>query len=133
LHQLEHGLQVGLKGLAAFVPGLLVGRSGGLWPVAFGEFWRDVFWVTGEFEDVPLREAQVFEELPCGMLGVFWDYALEVDGPIFCDGFEIGVGLASFEEFDEMIWEGFLFWHGWWFSGDREIRCGEHRRRRARR
>ena len=65
--QVLGGGQVGTEFLNAGVPGGCAGRGGGFRPVVIRPFRGAVFWVAAEFEDVPLREAEVFEKHPEGV------------------------------------------------------------------
>ena len=57
-------LAVGAKGSDAFFPGFCVGRFGRLGPIARRENGRDMPGVERVFDDVPLRDAKMFEEFP---------------------------------------------------------------------
>ena len=65
------------------------------------------FGIAGEFEDVPLGDAHVFEDFPGGVRGAFGADALEFRGPVFDGVVEGDVGPAAMEEFDEVSGEGF--------------------------
>jgi hypothetical protein len=62
--QFTHLQEFALNFGDAFVPGFLARRRFGGRPIAGREVWRDVLSVAAEFEDVPLRDADVFEKLP---------------------------------------------------------------------
>jgi hypothetical protein len=67
LHQVDHLLQVALERRDAFVPFFFTGGRGGFWPISGGKWRRNVFRISTEFENVPLCEAGVFEQLPAGV------------------------------------------------------------------
>jgi hypothetical protein len=66
-HQADHFAQVFLKLLNTFLPSRFVRRPGRLRPIAFGKFRRNMFGVAAEFQDIPLRQPRVLEELPSRM------------------------------------------------------------------
>jgi hypothetical protein len=75
-------------------------------PIFFGPFAVFVLWVGAEVEDVLLSNAEMFDEHPGGVWEVCGLCAAEVGREIFYDVVEGGVGLASGEEFEEMLAEG---------------------------
>src|SRR5579864_1228957 len=80
-----------------------------LWPVLFGPFRRLVFGIPAELENVPLRDADVFEEHPCGMRYLFRGHAAQLGREGFnCVG-ELGVGFAATEQRDELLAQGLVF------------------------
>jgi len=108
-YDFDHGFKVGAERGCAFAPGSVVGRGLGFWPVAGGEFGRNVPGVARELQDVPLGEAHVLQHFPRGVRGAFRLFPLQVCRPIFYRAFEIDVGVAASEKFDEMLRQGFLF------------------------
>src|SRR5438874_5385578 len=63
-HELLHFLKIATKCGNTLLPRFLVSRRGRLWPVSVWPFWRNMFRVATEFEDIPLGNSHVFEELP---------------------------------------------------------------------
>lgn len=111
LDEFDHVFTVDAKRGDGFVPGFGVRGSGRFRPVADGPIGRDVFRVAGEFEDVPLSDAHVFEDFPGGVGGALRADALEFHGPGFDRVFKRDVRVTALEKFDEMRGEGFLFFH----------------------
>src|SRR5580704_12620280 len=66
-HQMDHFEQIALEGRDALVPSLTIGRRRCFWPVTGWKRRRDVFWISAELQDIPLREPRVFEQLPARM------------------------------------------------------------------
>src|SRR5438045_9394890 len=56
-----------MDGLNAFVPSGVVRRRSRFRPIALRKFGRDMLWIAAEFEDVPLRDADVLQQLPRGV------------------------------------------------------------------
>ena len=115
LHERLHGLQVAAELLDAFGPGCGGGRGRSFRPVAFGPFRGDVFFVAAEFEDIPLGQTEVFEEHPGRVREVCGLGAAEFGRKISYDGVEVGVSVASSEEFDEILAQVLVLGvgHGW--------------------
>src|SRR5215831_5843837 len=88
------------------LPCIGIRRLRGLRPVAFGPLWGLVVLVAAEFEDVPLRDAQVLEEHPGGVREVGGLGAVEFGPEVFDGVFKCGVGVATFQEFEEMFAQG---------------------------
>src|SRR5580693_493815 len=63
-HQTDHLFQIALERRHAFLPGYLIGGHRRFWAVSVWKIRRDVFWISAEVHDVPLREPRVFEQLP---------------------------------------------------------------------
>src|SRR5882724_9291162 len=107
--QLMHGLQIGQNLLYAFVPGLLVGRSFALGPVLLRPFWRFMFSGAAELKDVPLGNADMFQQLPRCVRTAFRLAAAKFTGKVlqglaqinmrFCLGKQIGNVLADWISF----------------------------------
>jgi hypothetical protein len=136
----EVGLGIRYKGLHllhvsaelpdAFVPGRGVGREFSFRPVSGGPVWGNVFGVEAEFQDVSLRDAEVFEEHPGGVRQVCGFFPTEIGGKVFYYLFEFGVGASAGEEFRKVLAQGFivvrgfrfrhgiigLLWRAWRFS-----------------
>jgi hypothetical protein len=89
------------------VPGVRGGRLGGFGPILVGPLKRVVAACgrRGKLEDVALRDAEVFEELPGRVGEVGWDGAAMLDGKVFDCVVEGGVGLASVEEVEDLLAE----------------------------
>src|SRR5579872_4790234 len=85
------------------VPRIGAGRLGGLRPVAFGPLRRFVLRVAAEFEDVPLRDADVFDQHPGRVREVFGLRAAKFLGQSFYGVFKPGVRVAAFEKFNDVL------------------------------
>ena len=85
-----HGLQILAELLDAFVPRGGIGRGLGFRPVIVGPFHFLVVGVSAEIEDVPLRDAQVLQQLPRGMRRAVGFDAAQFD-------WEIGDGVIETE------------------------------------
>lgn len=112
-------LAVGAESGDGFVPSFRVGRFGGFGPVAIGEVGRFVLGVERIFDDVPLSETKVLEELIGGVGEAVGALATKLGGEIFDGGVEAGVGVAFGEMGEQFLAEsvGFflgllLLWHG---------------------
>ena len=70
--QVLHGFQISAELLDALVPGRGVGRRGFCGPVSFGPFRGLVLLAAAEFEDVVLRDAEMFEEHPRRVREIVW-------------------------------------------------------------
>lgn len=108
LYEVLHGFQIGAEVLDAGVPGRVARRGSRFWPVVVRPFRSCVIWVAAEFQDVPLREAQVFEEHPQGVRVVGGFLAAEIGGDVGDDVVESGVGLAALKKLDKVGAERFV-------------------------
>src|ERR1700676_887293 len=63
-HQMDHLLQIALERRHAFGPRLFIGGRWRFWPVPARKSGRDMFGITAEVQNVPLRKPRVFEQLP---------------------------------------------------------------------
>jgi hypothetical protein len=102
----EEFFAVGAQGSHGFVPSVGVGRFGRLGPVAVGEIGRFVFGIEGVLDDVPLGDAEMFDELPCGVGKIVGARATKIRGKVFDDGVEAGMGVLFGEVGDEFVAEG---------------------------
>ncbi len=64
VYQCNHLAQIAAKVRQALLPSRFVRRCFRFWPVAVWKCRRDVLGTSAEFQDVPLRDAQVLEKLP---------------------------------------------------------------------
>lgn len=101
-HHLAQRFQVAAEGAHAFIPGLLVGRRGFGGPVASGPVGRLVLRVPREFENVPLRNAQVLDQLPRRVLGAARLFAAQLRREILHRVIEGGVGVPALEQKDDL-------------------------------
>jgi hypothetical protein len=106
--QILHGFQIGLELGDAFRPRVLIGRGFVFRPVVVGPLQGCVVLGAAEFEDIPLCDAEVFEEHPGRVRVVGGLFATKIRREIFDDVFEFGVGVASDKEFEEMLAQGAL-------------------------
>jgi hypothetical protein len=101
----EEFFAVGAESGDGFVPGFGVGRLGRFGPVAVGEVGRLVFGIQGVLDDIPLGDAQVFDELVGGVGKIVGPNAAEIGGEILDGGIEAGVGVFFGEVGDEFFTE----------------------------
>src|SRR5271169_3271446 len=66
-YKMDHFEQIALEGGHALVPSFTIGRRRRFGPVTGRKRWRDVFWISAELQDIPLREPRMFEQLPTRM------------------------------------------------------------------
>src|ERR1700720_3204088 len=78
-----HGFQIGQNLLYAFVPGLRVGRSFALGPVLVWPFGRLMLGGAAELKDVPLGNANMFQQLPRCVRTAFRLGAAKSAGKVF--------------------------------------------------
>ena len=67
--QLAHRFEIAQNLRAGFSP--IFGRAFGFMPVTFGKLGRNVACVITEFDNIPLRDAHVFEQFPRRVRRVF--------------------------------------------------------------
>jgi len=118
--QFLHFFQVGAELVHAFRPGSGIGGRGGFRPVSLGPFWRDMFRIAAEFEDVPLGDAKVLEDHPGRMREVIWLLAAQVGWKIFDRVIKSGVSVSAGEESDEIFAERLVRVWGHGFSVTRD-------------
>src|SRR5208282_3751565 len=117
IHQADHFTQILLKSPNTFFPSRGVGRPRCLWPVAVGKFGRNMFGIAAEFEDVPLCQPGVLQELPSRVWQPFDIGPLFLHRKSFQCVREVNVGSAAFEQINHMLTESrvppcvFLFCH----------------------
>ncbi len=99
----NHVAQVALESGDGVVPLLVVARGRGFRPVALGKFGRDVFAVAAEFQNIPLRDAGVFEELPPGVGEALRVGAALGRGEVLDGVHEMDVGAAALQQGDELF------------------------------
>ena len=107
-HEILQGFCVAVDLVDAFVPGVGSGGLGGFRPVSFGPLRGFVLCAAAELEDVGLRDADVLEEHPRGVREVGRFRSAEFRREILDGVFECGVGVAPFEEIEEMLAEGLV-------------------------
>ena len=93
--QLDHFAQIVFEPLHRLIPLFFARRGRRLGPVALGKFGRDVLVVAAEFQNIPLRDAGVFEELPPGMREALRVGAALGRGEVFDGVHEMDVGAAA--------------------------------------
>ena len=128
--ELNHFAQIVFKGFDGFVPLFFARRDRGLRPVAFGKFGRDVRVIAAKFQNVPLGDADVFEELPPRVREALRVGAALGCGEAFDGVHEMDVGAAALQQGDELFAQSyFLFAH--WFSGRRAFAAAQRTRFRG--
>ena len=101
-NKLPHGLVIGTKARDALVPCMRVGRFGGGGPVAGRPVGRRVFGIAAEFQHVPLRDSEVFEQFPGGVRRAGRGDTAQGGGHVGDCLIEIGVRASSFEQFHQL-------------------------------
>src|SRR5208282_2598383 len=108
-YQILHRLEVLPEFFHTCIPNGGGRRSFCLRPIPFGPFRRDVFRVAAEFQNVPLRDAQVFQQHPerVGQAGrLLSKQFVRNVGDYF---FELGVGATSIEQVNHMLAQHLVF------------------------
>lgn len=77
-------------------------------PVALGELRRHVFRIAREFEDVPERNAHVFEQLPRSVRRALWFRSLKLGRKIVERFLPGQVGVAAVEKLAELFADNFF-------------------------
>lgn len=129
LNQFDHGAQIGVEIANAAVPGGGVGRSGGGRPVAGRERRRDVAQIAAEFEDVPLGDAEMFEQLPERVSGARDFLPAEGGRDVLQDASGAGVGLLVAQQAHQVAAEGAVTDGGMRGASDRPFRRARARSR----
>lgn len=102
-HKVNHCLEVGAKRTNAPFPSSGIGWLGRWRPIPFGKGGRNVPRIPAEFEDIPLRNAEMFEKLPGGMGRAGDFHATQVFGKI-CEGaIKTDVSLFLRQQIDKVI------------------------------
>ena len=106
--QLLQGCEVGAKSSEAFFPSVVGRRGVARRPVAGGEVQLFVFGVAAEVEDVPLRDAEVLQQLPGGVGRARGLGGAQLGGPVGDDLVEADVGVAPVEQLDDVLPQGLV-------------------------
>ena len=102
-NKFAHLLSVMLKGFQAHFPGNGVGRGWMNRPIAGRPIGRDVHGIAAEFEDIPLRDADVLEEFPGGVRRACWLVSRPRHGKSGDSGLEIRVSVAAFKQLQKVF------------------------------
>jgi len=102
-----HRLQITLKCKDALGPCSVAGRRS-FRPVLRGPVGGLVLGIAAELKDVPLRDAQVFEQHPGGVGKVRDFFTAEFHGKVLDHIFELRMSAFAFEQVDQMIAECFV-------------------------
>jgi hypothetical protein len=97
---------VGAEGRDTFIPGFCVGRLRRFGPIAGGEIGRDMLGIECVFDDVPLGDAEMFEEFPGRVQSAFGAFAAEIRGKVLHGGVKGGVSVFAGEESEKISAEG---------------------------
>src|SRR6266567_9087097 len=87
----------------ALLPRGVVGGRLGVRPVALGKRRRNVFCIATKFQNVPLGNAHVLQELPGGVRRARWLNGAKFRGKIADRGVEIDMRAFHVEQVDEML------------------------------
>src|SRR5581483_10865409 len=100
-----HGLQIGAKATQAVVPGCRVSRRRALGPIAFGPGRRLMLRIAAEFQNVPLRDAHVLQQLPRAVRRAGWYCPAQPRRKIRHHRVEIGMRVASTQQVHKVLAE----------------------------
>src|SRR5450755_2663057 len=98
-----HRFQVSPELLDAFVPRCGIRRGWLLRPIACGPRRRDMLAVPAEFENVPLRQAQVLQQHPRRMRKFRGLRTAQLGGQILYNILKLGVGSSTREKVEKMF------------------------------
>src|SRR5882724_739248 len=104
-HQLNRGGEVATEILHALLPIRIARGRRCLRPITAGKIRRDMPGVTAKFQNVPLRDANVLEELPSGVPQPLGESAAQPRWKSLQRVFETHVSAASFEEVNDLLAE----------------------------
>ena len=112
-YQILQGSQISAEGFQALFPSHRIRRRVPVRPVTIRERWRDVFWIPAEFEDVPLGDAHVFEEVPGGMRYAVRLRSTEPSGQVGDGGVEIEMRSTTSQQVEQVFPESLIVVHAW--------------------
>src|SRR5580698_2193924 len=102
-HQMDHFEQIALEGRYALVPSLTIGRRRCFWPVTGWKRRRDVFWISAELQDIPLREPRMFEQLPARMRQTIRERSIFLWRESFQRIHEVYVRASAFQQIGDLF------------------------------
>src|SRR6266852_1285567 len=102
LHQFRHGVQAAVKPSHTFFPSRFPIRRFRIGPIAFGEFRGHVPGAVAEFHNIPLRNPQVLQQLPCSVRKAGHARPAQLRRETANRRVEVHVRAASFEEIDDV-------------------------------
>src|SRR5712692_4261222 len=103
LYQSNHLVQVVLELLHAFVPIGFAYRARRFWPIAFRKSGRDMLSVAAEFENVPLRDARMLQQLPTSVRQAGRKRTALVGRELFQRVHELHVRGAALQQIDHVL------------------------------
>src|SRR5947209_2362129 len=104
-YELLHGFEILVERLNTLVPRRCGRWRRLLWPIILRPAELFVFRIAAEIENVPLRDAQMFEEHPCRMRQSLRDRATQFSRKITDDLVESRMRVAAIEQFEKMFAE----------------------------
>src|SRR5260370_20484826 len=102
LRQFHHGVQAAVKPAHTFFPSRFRVRRFRIGPLAFGEFRGHVPGAAAEFHNIPLRNPQVLQQLPCSVRKAGHPRSAHLGPETANRRVEVHVRAASFEEIDDV-------------------------------
>jgi hypothetical protein len=112
LDQSNHLFQVLAKAGQALLPRRIRGWSRLGRPIPLGPVGAHILRIPTEFQDVPLTDPDVLQELPEGMGNSFGPEPLGLGGHILEDILQAPVGSPTLQQVDQVIPKGYGFAHG---------------------
>src|SRR6266699_1422456 len=103
LHETDHFLEISHKCLHGLVPRGLIRRPRRCRPVPFGKSGGNMLGIAAEFQDVPLRDPRMFQELPAGMRQSRYKGSAFGLGEALDGVHEMDVRAAAFQKIDEVF------------------------------
>src|SRR5437016_1577052 len=100
-----YGIQVGKKLLDTLFPDLRSFRFIARWPVLIGPLGRCMLHLQAEFQDVPLRNADMLQQLPRRMWSTFRLLATKFPRKFFKRAAYINVGFCFGQKIDDVLSE----------------------------